>query len=191
MALTMPSGAPDKKEVSSRSPRAVRTAATAPTAAEKRSKIVRSKMKNALLLAGGLQVLGGGALAMEGCSGENGNHEQIGRTSQALSANGFNVPTLVSLGILSNSVLTERSGTNITLYTAYNNAGNYDIYEVRTTDGVNWNSPSPTPVPGANSLQKESDFKICGTDAYIISEKDGVSKKNYTKGHGQLGPLGR
>ncbi|MFO0780950.1 MAG: hypothetical protein U0519_03650 [Candidatus Gracilibacteria bacterium] len=44
---------------------------------------------------------------------------------------------------------------------------------------MNWNSPSPTPVPGANSAYNEIDFKISGGKAYVVSERDGVSSKLY------------
>ncbi len=171
MAKDRLSGSPENKEVS-RTQKSDRQNILQPFAG-------RKAIRNALLLAGGVTF---GALlppALQGCEPGQG-WERLGQTSEAL-ASGWNSPATPSLGLSGNTNIAyvERAGSNITLYVVNDSGGNYDIKKVGTTDGINWNSPSPTPVTGANSVQDEEDFKVCGGKAYVVSAKDGLSFKLY------------
>ncbi len=172
MAINRPQGGSENKEVSSSSVRAQK-------ALEKGKTATSGRIRNALLLAGGLGLFSGstGTLAMlQGCSSESGNgQERLGQTSEAL-ASGWNSPTVPSLGVNANIAYVERSGPNITLYIVESG----DIKKIGSSDGgATWNSPTLTPVSGANSGFNEFDFKVCGGKAYVVSERDGLSSKLY------------
>ncbi len=166
MAKDRLSGSPENKEVS-RTQKSDRQNILQPFAG-------RKAIRNALLLAGGVTF---GALlppALQGCESGNGQ-ERLGQTSEAL-ASGWNSPTVPSLGVNANIAYVERSGPNITLYIVESG----DIKKIGSSDGgATWNSPTLTPVSGANSGFNEFDFKVCGGKAYVVSERDGLSSKLY------------